>query len=129
MSRILKTAVVAATLALPGAGAVAVAAPAPPGPAAVVVTIKAEGTDLSGEVRSLRLACKSDRTVVVFKQIGRRGGGNDQRFASDTSGLQGGKWVWSTGNTGTEGRFYAKVKARPGCKVAVSKTIRATRND
>ena len=129
MTRILKTALVTAALALPGAGAVAAVAPASPGPASVAVTIKAEGTDLSGEVRSTRLACKSDRTVVVFKQVGARGGGDDRRFASDTSGLQGGRWVWSTGNTGTEGRFYAKVKAKPGCKVAVSRTIRATRND
>lgn len=105
-------------------------AAAPVAPAATTVTIKAEGTDLSGRVSSPRPArCAAERKVVVFKQKGARGGGDDKRFASDTTGEQGGVWVWSTGTTGTEGRFYAKVKRIAGCKGDTSPTIRAERVD
>ncbi len=99
------------------------------GPADTTVTIKAEGTDLSGTVKSPRpMTCAEGRNVVVFKQIGTRGGGDDENFASDTAGLSGGVYRWSTGNTGTPGKFYAKVKAIPGCKGDTSPTIRARRN-
>jgi hypothetical protein len=97
--------------------------------APVTVTIKAEGTDMSGSVKSAQRVCAADRTVVVFKQKGSRGGGDDVRFASDTTDLQGTKYVWSTGNTGTEGRFYAKLKATVDCKAAASRTIRVQRDD
>lgn len=98
-------------------------------PAKVTVTITAEGTDLSGVVKSPKpLKCANNRTVTVFKQKGARGGGDDVRFASDTTSLSGGAYRWSTGNTGTEGRFYAVVKAKTGCKRASSDTIRAVRN-
>ena len=103
------------------------AAPAPP--ASVTVTIKAEGTDLSGQVKSAKpQRCAADRTVIVFRQRGARGGGDDERFAMDTTDEQNGKFVWSTGNTGTEGRFYAKVGKKPGCKKDTSPTINADRN-
>jgi hypothetical protein len=96
--------------------------------AKTTVTIKAEGTDLSGTVSSPKpKRCAKDRTVLLIKQKGTRGGGDDQKIGSDTAELQGGKYVWSTGNTGIEGRFYAKVKAIPGCKGATSKTVRAMR--
>ena len=110
-----------AVVALAGS---AYAAPKAP----VTVTIKAEGTDMSGAVKSSSAACAADRTVVVFKQKGARGGGDDKRFASDTTDLQGQKYVWSTGNTGTEGRFYAAVPAKAGCRRDVSPTIRVRRN-
>ena len=62
-----------------GGGAVAAA-----GDAVTTVTITAEGTDLSGTVASPRpKKCAADRLVVVFKQKGTRGGGDDVRFASD----------------------------------------------
>jgi hypothetical protein len=35
---------------------------------------------------------------------------------------------WSTGNTGTPGRFYAKVRRTDLCQGDTSPTIRATRN-
>jgi hypothetical protein len=93
------------------------------------VTIKAEGTDLSGKVKSPRpKRCADGRKVVVIKQVGARGGGNDIWFASDTASLQGDVYRWSTGNTGTEGRFYAKVKRTEGCKGDTSRTIRAVRS-
>lgn len=99
------------------------------GRADVVVTIKAENTDLSGTVKSKRLACKKERRVLLYKQKGTKGGADDSLFATDTTGLQNGQWTWNTGNLGTEGRFYAKVKRTPKCKAAVSRTVRAVRND
>ncbi|WP_395692732.1 hypothetical protein [Nocardioides sp.] len=94
----------------------------------VTVTITAEGTDLSGVVKSTRpRLCAADRTVVVFKVVGTPGGGDDLRFASDTTDLQGGQYTWSTGNTGTEGRFYARLRATPSCKAATSRVVRAVR--
>jgi hypothetical protein len=93
------------------------------------VTIQAEGTDLSGTVKSKRKACKDGRKVLVVKQKGAKGGDDDKVMFDDTSELQDGVGVWSTGNTGIEGRFYAKVKRTPLCKGAVSDTVRAVRND
>ena len=96
--------------------------------AETTVTIKAEGLDLSGVVRSPRpLRCADDRNVVVFKQRGTRGGGDDERFASDTASLNGDRYEWSTGNTGTPGRFYARVRQIEGCQGDTSRTIRAQR--
>jgi hypothetical protein len=45
----------------------------------------------------------------------------------DTTDLQDGRYVWSTGNTGTEGRFYAKLKGTAACKPATSQVVRAQR--
>ncbi len=106
-----------------------VGAVAATGAADTTVTIRADGTDLSGVVKSPRpRRCAANRKVVVFKQIGTRGGGNDVRFASDNASLSGGAYRWSTGNTGTEGRFYARVRRIDGCRGDTSPTIRATRN-
>ena len=93
-------------------------------PAKSTVTIKAEGVDLSGTLSSPRKSCVDGRKVIVIKQVGTRGGGNDQVFASDTASADG---SWNTGNTGTAGKFYAKVKKTATCKGDTSKTIRATR--
>jgi hypothetical protein len=92
-----------------------------------VVTIKAEGTDLSGTVKSKRRACKNERKVFLVKQKGAKGGSNDKVIATDITELDNGVGEWSTGNTGIEGRFYAKIKRTPLCKAAVSPTVRATR--
>jgi hypothetical protein len=91
---------------------------------ASTVTIQAEGTDLFGNVSSTNAICENNRKVIVFKQVGTRGGGDDIRFASDTTDSDG---DWNTGNTGTEGKFYAKVKKTDLCKSDLSPTIRATR--
>lgn len=99
------------------------------GRAATTVTIVAEGTDMSGVVSSPKpLQCAANRQVVVFKQKGARGGGNDVRFASDTASLSAGAYRWSTGNTGTEGKFYAKVRRTAKCKADSSPSIRVSRN-
>ncbi|KAA1418741.1 hypothetical protein F0U44_09620 [Nocardioides humilatus] len=88
--------------------------------ASSTVTISAEGTDLFGHVSSPRSSCKRERPVHVYKQIGTRGGGDDQHFAMDTTDDDG---DWSTGNTGTAGKFYAKVKRTALCKKDLSPTI------
>ena len=99
------------------------------GDAKTTVTIKAQGTDLSGTVSSPRpKRCADDRHVVVFKQKGKRGGGDDRKFASDSASLSGGVYRWSTGTTGTPGRFHAVVRHIPGCKADSSPTVRAVRN-
>jgi len=117
-------AVVVATGLVTSGGAVGAA-----GDATTTVTIKAEGTDLSGTVASPKpKRCADGRHVVVFKQKGTRGGGDDQKFASDIASLSGGVYRWSTGNTGTPGRFYAVVRHITGCKADSSPTIRAVRN-
>ncbi len=106
-------------VALPGAASAA-------GGAETKVTIRAEGLDLSGFVNSPRpQRCAEDRKVIVFKQRGQRGGGNDERFATDNASLNGDRYMWSTGNTGTPGRFYARVRRIEGCKADSSRTIRA----
>ena len=106
------------------AGLAGSASAAPP-PANTTVTIRAQGTDLSGRVSSpAPVRCAQNRMVHVYKQIGPRGGGNDIHFASDTASLQGGQYKWSTGNTGTPGYFYAKVFPKPGCRGDTSDTIR-----
>ena len=97
------------------------------GAAPTTVTIKAQGVDLSGTVSSPKpRRCAADRNVLLVKVKGTKGGGDDQRIASDHAEKSGGVYRWSTGNTGISGRFYAKVKA--GCHGATSKVVRATRN-
>jgi hypothetical protein len=118
-------------IALGTTGALFAAAPAADAAsrAPVSVTIQAEGVDLSGTVVSNRDACMDERKVVVWKQVGKRGGEDDVKFASDTTEIVDGVGQWSTGNTGTEGKFYATVKRSPLCKAASSPTIKAVRND
>ena len=126
----MRTAVVAAAVlaaTVPGVAAQAAqAAPAAAPKARVTVTIQAEGTDMFGTVSSSKpLKCAADRTVRVFKLVA----GEPHLWANDTTELQGGKYVWSTGNTGTEGRFFARVGPKAGCKGDVSPTIRVERTD
>lgn len=96
--------------------------------APVTVTIAAAGTDLSGTLTSPRAGCVHGRTVVVWRQRGARGGGDDERFASDVSSAGGGRTAtWSTGTTGAEGRFYARVARTPTCRGDESPTVTARR--
>jgi hypothetical protein len=111
----------AAVAMLPVVGTIA---PASAALSASTVTIKAEGVDLSGTVQSHRQACITDRKVIVFKQIGTRGGGDDVKFASDLASSDG---SWNTGTTGTSGRFYARIRATSTCTRDTSPTIRASR--
>lgn len=107
----------------------ATAAGAAGGGAATTVTIRAQGTDLSGTVKSPAPSrCASERNVIVFKQIGSKGGGNDINFASDIAQANGNGYEWNTGNTGTPGKFYAKVRPKQGCQGDTSPTVRARRS-
>jgi hypothetical protein len=104
--------------------------PAWAAPASSTVTIQAEGTDLSGTLSSSDPAtCADGRKVIVFKQVGTRGGGDDKNIASDTASKQGSDYVWSTGNTGLGGRFYAKVRGTTDCKGDTSPTIKVVKPD
>jgi hypothetical protein len=92
------------------------------------VTIKAEGTDLSGVVKSPRpKKCAKDRKVTVFRQQGASQNPKvDDKIASDTASLSGDRYEWSTGNTGMTGRFYARVAPNQSCKKDTSRTIKVT---
>jgi len=118
-------------IAVGSSGALLAAAPAADAAsrAPVSVTIQAEGVDLSGTVVSNRDACMDERKVIVWKQVGKRGGDDDVKFASDTTEIVDGVGQWNTGNTGTEGKFYATVKRSPLCKAASSPTVKAVRNN
>jgi hypothetical protein len=95
----------------------------------VTVTIKALGTDLSGRVKTPDPAtCALGRTVWVWRQIGTRGGGDDVRMFSDTVDQQGDRYVWSTGNTGHPGYFYARLPGTPACHADTSPTVHAIQN-
>ena len=119
----------AATVALAfSASSFAQTAPAAPR-ADVTVTIDSEGTDIFGTLKSPKRVCKANREVRLMKVIGSRGGGDDSHFANDTTDLQGGVWRWATGQLGTEGRFYAKVKRTADCKADDSRTIRVRREN
>jgi hypothetical protein len=114
---------VGATVGLVGGSAATASTAAP-----TTVTITADGTDLSGTVSSTKpLKCADQRTVIVIKQFGTRGGGDDQRFASDGAELEGGVYRWDTAINGTPGHFYAKVKPIDGCNGDTSNTIHAQR--
>lgn len=105
--------------------ALGLSAPVTAAPAAKTkVTIKAAGTDLFGYVKSPKPAkCADEREVTLFK-VTRNG---NQRIASDTASLNGDRYMWSTGNTGMTGKFYARAGKIPGCKADSSKTIRVQR--
>lgn len=99
-----------------------------PKKADVIVTIKANGGDYSGVVKSSKpKKCANNRTVWLMKQKGnKQKPKQDYKFASDTSSLNGAKYEWNTGNTASYGKFYAMIKASPKCKKAFSQTIKTT---
>ena len=118
-----------ATAALTVSASSLTQAAAPTAKADVTVTIDNEQTDIFGTLKSPRRICKAEREVRLIKVIGTRGGGDDSFFASDTTDLNNGVWEWETGQLGTEGRFYARVKGTPHCKRDSSRTIRVQRDD
>lgn len=88
------------------------------------VTITAESGGFYGAVKSPQLTCKSERTVLVLKQLGaKQRPATDQRVAMDTTGEDG---EWNIGNPGLRsGRYYARAVRTPDCKAANSITLRA----
>ena len=93
--------------------------------AKTTVTIKVEGRDFSGTVKSSKpRRCADGRKVVLFRQTGsQQQPSTDPRIASDTASLNGDRYEWSTGNTGVSGRFYARARRTAQCK-ADSRTLR-----
>jgi hypothetical protein len=85
------------------------------------VTINVDGRDYFGKVKSPRQRCVNERKVNLIKQKGERGGGDDIKIASDLANADG---EWSTGNTGSKGRHYARAPRIPGkCKGDSSRTL------
>ena len=92
------------------------------------LTIQAEGVDLFGKVKSTKLSCLGNRTVKVYKQKGTtQSPSTDPVIASDTSERVGDHGEWSVGNTGMEGKFYARTRGTLECTGATSTTIVARR--
>jgi hypothetical protein len=121
---ILKTKILTAVVALAALGGIAAPSSAG-GLLDTSVTIKVEGRDFSGSVRSPDPAtCAEGRKVILFKQIGsEQDRSADQRVASDTASLNGDRYEWSTGNTGQRGNFYARVRKTAECKGDTSRTL------
>jgi len=96
------------------------------GKADTKVSIKGEGGDYYGYVKSSDADnCANERKVKVFKQLGSsQDPKHDQKIGTDTTEPNGGKYMWSIGNSGYKsGKFYAKVGKTSLCKGATSKTI------
>jgi len=110
-----------ATLALTASAQAIVRAP-------TTLTIRADGLDLSGKVKSPRLSCLGGRTIRLYKQVGTEQNPSvDRRIATDTSERRGDVGVWSTGNTGVAGKLYVRTGRTTYCKADSSDTIRVSR--
>jgi glycine cleavage system aminomethyltransferase T len=90
------------------------------------VTIKGRNGDYHGKVLSERAKCQYGRTVVVFKQKGKKQDpSTDKKIGKDTSEKQGNVGVWDIGNSGFKhGKFYALARHSRGCNAATSDTIK-----
>jgi hypothetical protein len=115
--------VLAAIVAL---GGIAVPSSAGTTRAKTTVTIRVEGRDFSGTVKSPRPGrCADGRRIVLLRQVsGEQRPSTDPVIASDTASLNGGRYEWSTGNTGVDGRFYARARRTNRCKADSSRTLR-----
>jgi hypothetical protein len=124
LALLIVAAICLATLALTASARAIVRTPRAP----TTLTIKANGLDLSGKVKSPRLRCLGGRTISLFKQVGRKQNPRvDTRIATDTSERQGDIGVWSTGNTGIAGKLYVRTGRTPACRADISPTIRVRR--
>src|SRR5829696_4178739 len=109
-----------ATLAIAASAQAIVRAP-------TTLTIRADGLDLSGKVKSPRLSCLGGRTIRLYKQVGAvQNPSVDKRIATDTSERVGDHGEWSTGNTGMAGKFYVRTGRTTACKADSSDTLRAS---
>lgn len=90
--------------------------------AKVKVTLKSNGGDFSGRVKSKSADCIAERQVVVYEQAGSKPKpATDEIYSSDTSEQDG---SWSLGNNRASGAtFYAYVAKIQGCKAATSKSV------
>jgi hypothetical protein len=110
-------------LALAGLAGTASAA----GPAPTKVLIQAESGGFFGYVKSPKLECKSERLVVLYKQLGSKPHpASDQRVGMDLAQANNEGYEWNMGNPGLHsGRYYARAARTPECKAANSVTLRA----
>lgn len=121
--RFIALAVAATALALTGlAGTASAAAKAP-----TTVLIQAESGGFFGYLKSPKLACKSERSIVIFKQLGsRQSPASDERVDMTVSGTKDEGYEWNLGNPGLHsGRYYARALPTPFCEAANSVTLRA----
>ena len=104
------------------AGIASAAAPAP-----TKVLIEAESGGFFGYVKSPKLRCKSERTVVLYKQLGsKQDPRNDQRVGMDLAEANNDGYMWDMGNPGLHsGRYYARATRTSHCLPANSVTLRA----
>jgi hypothetical protein len=104
------------------AGTASAAASAP-----TKVLIQAESGGFFGYVKSPKLDCKSERTVVLYKQLGStQNPRNDQRVGMDLAQANNEGYEWNMGNPGLHsGRYYARATRTPDCLPANSVTLRA----
>ena len=93
--------------------------------ARTTVTIRAQGTDLSGYVssRSPARCAKNRRSRFTARSARRQSPRTDTRIGSDNASLNGTRYAWSTGNTGQSGKMYARAGRIRGCLADTSPTI------
>jgi hypothetical protein len=121
--RYVAVAVAATAVALTGLAGTASAA----GKAPTKVLIQAESGGFFGYVKSPKLECKSERTVVLYKQLGsKQRPASDEEVGMDTAQANNEGYEWNMGNPGLHsGRYYARALPTPLCKAANSVTLRA----
>ena len=114
-------------LGLVACGALVTATVVSAGVIDTIVTIKSEGGDPVGTVKSSNEAkCADDRLVKVYKEKGGSQGGGDDVYtgSQDTTSFSNGKYRWSVGQPGLEGKHYARAPKTNKCKADNSPTIR-----
>jgi hypothetical protein len=121
--RFLALAVAAMAVALTGLAGTASAA----GKAPTKVLIQAESGGFFGSVKSPKLRCKSERTIVLYRQLGStQRPATDEEVGMDTAEANNGGYEWDMGNPGLHsGRYYARALPTPFCKAGNSVTLRA----
>ena len=115
-----------AIIGLVACSALVTTAPASGGKAETTVTIKSEGGDPVGTVKSSNEdKCADDRLVKVYREKGGEQGGGDDVYTGsmDTTSFSNGKYRWSVGQPGLEGKHYARAPGTSKCKADNSKTI------
>jgi hypothetical protein len=113
--------------ALAFSGLAATASAAAPAPTKVL--IQAESGGFFGFVKSPKLECKGERTIVLYQQLGaKQSPRTDQQVGMDISQANGDGYEWNMGNPGLHsGRYYARAVRTPNCLAANSVTLRAQR--
>lgn len=123
----IRTSIAALAVSAVAVAGLAGLASASPAPAPTKVLIQAESGGFFGYVKSPKLECKSERTIVLYRQLGsKQRPATDKRVAMDTSQANGDGYMWNTGNPGLHtGRYYARATKTPYCNAANSVTLRA----